>query len=129
MSCSLNLLNSCDTELSRSWSLSCAVGIEKAYTQHYSRVCTKSFPLLFSINRSLFRFSLLLHPGNQNFASADFPRNLIVPSLLGLPWMNWPIMSFAVVVSQEDTGRNKHIVTKKNFKGATFTKVNSDGYR
>ena len=84
VSCSLNLLNSCDTELSRSsWSLSCAVGIAKAYTQHYSRVCPKSFSLFFSFNRFC-RFSLLLHAGNQNFASPDFTRNLIVPSLLGL---------------------------------------------
>ena len=41
VSCSLNLLNSCDTELSRSWSLSCGGNcwtvIERAYTQNYSR--------------------------------------------------------------------------------------------
>lgn len=58
-SCSLNLLNSCDTKLSRSRSLSCGncwtVGIAKAYTQHYSRVCTKSFTLFFSFNSFVFR--------------------------------------------------------------------------
>ena len=70
-SCSLNLLNSCDTKLSRSWSLSCGncwtVGIaiktsvcvqqrRRIYTALHSRVCTKSFTLFFAFNRFCFVF-------------------------------------------------------------------------